>query len=115
MSWLDANHTKPFFLYLPFTLPHANNEAAKGTGNGQEVPDSGLYADKNWPAPDKGQAAMISRLDRDIGTLFARIKEYGIDERTLVMFTSDNGPHREGGNRQGFSAPRASFRGSSDR
>ena len=50
----------PFFLYLSLTIPHANNEATRGVGNGQEVPDYGQYADKEWSDPDKGQAAMIS-------------------------------------------------------
>lgn len=102
LAWLDANHDTPFFLYLPFTIPHANNEGTRGTGDGQEVPDYGIYADKHWPRPDKGQAAMITRMDRDIGRLLTRLQEHGIDEKTLVIFTSDNGPHREGGNRPDF-------------
>ncbi len=111
MAWLEANREKPFFLYLPFTLPHANNEATRGTGNGQEIPDYGTYADKDWPNPDKGQAAMVSRLDRDVGTLLAKLNEYGIEERTLVMFTSDNGPHKEGGNRPDFFQASGPFQG----
>lgn len=98
LEWLELNRGKPFFLYLAPTLPHANNEATRGTGNGQEVPDYGAYRDKSWPDPDKGQAAMISRLDRDIGRLLARLKEYGLDDNTLVVFSSDNGPHHEGNN-----------------
>lgn len=97
-GWLEENKDKPFFLYLPLTIPHANNEGTRGTGDGQEVPDHGIYADKDWPNPDKGQAAMVSRMDADIGKLFAKLKEWGIDEKTLVMFTSDNGHHKEGGN-----------------
>jgi uncharacterized sulfatase len=61
------------------------------------VPDYGPYADKDWAAPLKGQAAMITRMDRQVGDLLARVKELGLDERTLVIFTSDNGPHNEGG------------------
>ena len=63
LKFLDAHKDKTFFLYLPFTIPHANNEAFHQTGNGMEVPDLGEYADrKDWPEPLKGQAAMISRL-----------------------------------------------------
>lgn len=97
-SWLEKNKDGPFFLYLPLTIPHANNEGTRGTGNGQEVPDYGIYADKDWPEPDKGQAAMVSRMDADIGRLFDWLKANGLDENTLVMFTSDNGHHKEGGN-----------------
>ena len=45
---------------------------------------------------------MITRMDRDIGRLLAKIKELGLDEDTLVIFTSDNGLHREGGNNPEF-------------
>lgn len=87
----------PFFLYVSLTIPHANNEATKGTGDGQEVPDYGIYAGKDWPNPDKGQAAMITRMDTDIGRILDLLSELGIEENTLVMFSSDNGPHNEGG------------------
>ena len=98
MKWVESNKDNPFFLYLALTLPHANNEAASGLGNGSEVPDYGIYADKDWPDPDKGQAAMITYLDRDIGRLLDRLKELGLAEDTLVMFSSDNGPHMESQN-----------------
>lgn len=87
----------PFFLYLAYTLPHANNEGGRATGDGMEVPDYGDYADEPWSNPVKGHAAMISRLDRDVGRLMAALAEEGLSENTIVFFTSDNGPHREGG------------------
>ncbi|MCC9604698.1 arylsulfatase [Blastopirellula sp. JC732] len=101
MKWIDgaAKKDAPFFLYLALTIPHANNEAGK---EGMEVPDYGDYANKDWPEPQKGHAAMISRMDRDLGKLFAKLKADGIDDNTLVIFTSDNGPHREGGNDPDF-------------
>jgi len=98
LRWMGEVRARPFFLYLAVTLPHANNEAARATGNGQEVPDLGPYAAESWPEPDKGQAAMVSRLDRDVGRLLAKLEELGIAKDTLVLFSSDNGPHREGGN-----------------
>jgi arylsulfatase A-like enzyme len=98
LRWVDANRSRPFFLYLALTIPHANNEAKAGTGDGQEVPDYGEYAKQPWPSPDKGQAAMISRLDRDVGRILARLDEHGLAKDTLVVFSSDNGPHQEGGN-----------------
>lgn len=85
----------PFFLYLALTIPHANNEATRMMGNGAEVPTFGIYANEDWPDQDKGQAAMITRMDADIGRLLDTLHELQIDERTLVFFTSDNGPHDE--------------------
>jgi arylsulfatase A-like enzyme len=98
LRWLDEVRARPFFLFLSVTLPHANNEARQATGDGEEVPDYGPYANEPWPAPDKGQAAMVSRLDRDVGRLVAKLEELTIAKDTLVLFSSDNGPHREGGN-----------------
>ncbi|WP_417748794.1 arylsulfatase [Rosistilla oblonga] len=92
-----GENRKPFFLYLSLTIPHANNEAARGIGDGQEVPDYGIYADKDWPNPDKGQAAMITRMDADVGRLLDLLKQLDIDDETIVLFSSDNGPHAEGG------------------
>jgi arylsulfatase A-like enzyme len=98
LTWIETNKDKPFFLYLAFTLPHANNEATRGTGNGQEVPDNGSYENTDWTPPNKGQAAMISRLDRDVGRIMEKLRKLGLDKKTLVIFTSDNGNHKEGGN-----------------
>jgi len=94
LEFLDNNKAKPFFLYLPLTIPHANNEAGN---KGMEVPDLGQYADKDWPAPQKGHAAMITRMDGDIGKIMAKLKQLDIDQDTYVLFSSDNGPHKEGG------------------
>lgn len=102
---------QPFFLYVALTIPHANNEGARATGNGQEVPDYGIYADRDWPDPDKGQAAMITRMDGDIGRLMDLLEERGIAERTLVMFTSDNGPHNEGGHHPERFSPAGPLKG----
>ena len=95
LEFVRANAAEPFFLYLALTIPHANNEAARMVGDGAEVPTYGIYANQEWPNPDKGQAAMITRMDGDIGRLLDLIKELSIDENTLVFFTSDNGPHDE--------------------
>lgn len=111
LAWLDKQRGKPFFLYLPFTLPHANNEANRDLKDGQEIPDYGAYANKDWPNPDKGQAAMIARLDRDVGRVLAKLKELGVERDTLVIFSSDNGPHKEGGNNPDFFKASGPYRG----
>jgi len=108
LAFLEQNKDRPFFLYLTYTTPHANNEAGQ---NGMEVPSLGQYADKNWPAPQKGHAAMISRMDGDIGKLMAKLKELRLDENTLVMFSSDNGPHKEGGGDPNFFKSAGPLRG----
>ncbi len=72
---------KPFFLYLPYTIPHAKFQ----------VPDLGPYGDKSWPAVKKAIAAMITRMDGDVGKIIALLKELGAEADTLVIFTSDNG------------------------
>jgi arylsulfatase A-like enzyme len=99
LQYIDEVKDHPFFIYLAVTIPHANNEAGKA---GMEVPDYGDYKDKDWPEPQKGLAAMITRLDTDVGLLFDRLKEHNLDEKTVVFFTSDNGPHAEGGNDPNF-------------
>jgi uncharacterized sulfatase len=98
LQWIEGRGESPFFLYLALTIPHANNEATRETGMGQEVPDFGIYEEKDWPDPDKGQAAMITRMDRDVGRLLDLLVSLGISGQTLVLFTSDNGHHQEGGN-----------------
>ncbi len=95
LEFVNAHQSEPFFLYLSLTPPHANNEATKMNGNGAEVPDYGIYTDRDWPDPDKGQAAMITRLDGDVGRLLDQLHRDGMAENTLVFFTSDNGPHDE--------------------
>jgi arylsulfatase A-like enzyme len=94
-AFIEENKTRPFFLYFASTIPHANNEAARELGNGAEVPALGIYRDKPWPEPEKGYAAMITYLDQQVGALLQRIKQLGLDENTLVIFTSDNGPEQK--------------------
>jgi arylsulfatase A-like enzyme len=81
LEFVRRNKTKPFFLYLAFTIPHAK----------LQVPDIAPYAKESWPENLKKLAAMITRMDRDVGRLMALLKELQLDERTLVIFASDNG------------------------
>ncbi|MBJ2176058.1 arylsulfatase [Aureibaculum sp. A20] len=102
LTYLNKQNTDPFFLYLPYTIPHGDNESWLIKQHGMEVPDLGIYANKNWTEPKKAGAAMITRLDSYVGQIMAKLKEKGLDENTLVIFTSDNGPHEEGGWRLSF-------------
>lgn len=111
LTFIEQHKDGPFFLYVPLTIPHANNEGTRGTGHGQEVPDYGIYKDQNWKEQDKGQAAMISRMDRDMGRILDKLKQLDIDENTVVMFTSDNGPHNEGGHDPKRFTPSGPLRG----
>jgi arylsulfatase A-like enzyme len=97
LTFLEQRSDKPFFLYLAYTLPHANNERGSVEGNGMEVPTDAPYSDKPWPQPQKNHAAMITRLDADVGKVMKRLKDLGLDDNTIVFFSSDNGPHKEGG------------------
>jgi arylsulfatase A-like enzyme len=111
LAFVERNRAESFFLYLAYTIPHANNEARFLNQHGMEVPDYGIYADKDWPEPQKGHAAMITRMDRDIGRLIAKLKALGLDDNTLIMFSSDNGPHREGENNPDFNDSNGPLRG----
>ena len=101
-EFIRRNAKRPFLLHIHWTIPHANNEGGRAVGDGMEVPDYGIYADRDWSHIEKGQAAMITRMDGDVGRLIAMLKELAIDNRTLVLFTSDNGPHSEGGHKHEF-------------
>jgi arylsulfatase A-like enzyme len=94
IEYLQAHRDQRFFLYLPFTIPHANNEAKR---RGMEVPSLEPYAKEPWPDPQRAQAAMITRLDGYVGRIMAELASLGLDEKTIVLFSSDNGPHKEGG------------------
>jgi len=104
LGFIRTNKDKPFFLYLAYTIPHAellvpDDSLRQYMGKFPEKP-----YEKRWPkgynsqpTPKAAFAAMITRMDRDIGQIFSLLKKLGIDDNTFVMFSSDNGPHKEGG------------------
>jgi arylsulfatase A-like enzyme len=96
-EFIQKNKDKPFFLYLALTTPHANNERTRVLGDGNEVPNFGSYADKDWNDSEKAHASMIERLDRGVGEVMRQLEQLKLAGNTLIMFSSDNGPHREGG------------------
>jgi len=93
-GFIKENKDKPFFLYLAYAIPHTKFQ----------VPELGEYEKTDWQPNQKVQAAMISRMDRDCGKLMDLLKELKIDENTLVIFTSDNGPHGFAGTLEKFDA-----------
>ncbi|MGV3661849.1 MAG: arylsulfatase [Prosthecobacter sp.] len=104
---------QPFFLYYALNVPHTNNEAGKDSplGHGMESPDYGEFKDKDWPDAEKGFAQFIRFLDNEVGRITARLQELGMAENTLVMFSSDNGPHQEGGHQSDFFNSNGDFKG----
>lgn len=111
LAFLDANKDRPFFLEFATIAPHANNEKTKHDKNGNEVPTDEPYTNEPWPQPEKNKAAMITRLDRDIGTILKKLADLKLADNTIVIFSSDNGPHKEGGNDPAFFASSGPFRG----
>jgi arylsulfatase A-like enzyme len=87
---------RPFFLSYCPTLPHANNEGGT-TPDGMEVDTYGDFADRDWSPNEKGFARMVQRIDQTVGRVLDTLDELGLADNTLVLFTSDNGPHNEGG------------------
>ena len=111
MDFLARQDARPFFLHLAYTIPHANNEMGRDTGNGMEVPGDSPYSSRDWPQPERNMAAMVTRLDRSVGEVMEALKQSGRDRDTLVIFTSDNGPHKEGGHDPAFFASSGLLRG----
>jgi len=100
LQYIQTNKDNPFFLYLSFAAPHAAlqvpDEDLTQYAGFEETPSlGGGYLPH--PKPRAARAAMITRIDSDIGKVIAQLKKLGLDENTLVIFSSDNGPSFEGG------------------
>lgn len=102
IAFIEASRAKPFFLYLAYTIPHAVWEVpadslAEYAGKFEE-PTADVRDNKVLtPAPRATYAAMVTRLDREIGRVLATLRTAGLDEQTIVFFCSDNGaPDRAG-------------------
>ena len=101
LDFLRRSKDDPFFLYVPYTIPHAEvlvpeDSLAQYKGKWPEKPYPGAHY-AGQPTPRAARAAMITRMDRDVGRILALIEELGLDDNTLVIFTSDNGPITAGG------------------
>ena len=93
LAFVEDNRDRPFFLYLSYTLPHFS-DYPRDSPEHYIVPSDAPYSSRDWPQIAKNYAAMITRLDRDVGHLVTRLGELGLDQSTLVVFTSDNGPYQ---------------------
>jgi arylsulfatase A-like enzyme len=91
------NHYRPFFLLLNYATPRANLAEAERTGNGMQVPTDAPYSDESWPPPEKNRAAMIARLDGDIGKLLEQLKRLNIESNMVIFFSNAGLPQKAGG------------------
>lgn len=104
LNFITENKDNPFFIYLTYTIPHAElalpeeyTEEFEGKFTEEKpfVRERGSYCSQ--PEPRKTFASMVKRLDMSVGTLMAHLEKLGIADNTMVVFTSDNGAHMEGG------------------
>jgi arylsulfatase A-like enzyme len=97
LEFVRESKDRPFFLYLAYTAPHLalqvpEDSLAEYRGRWPDPPYDGKKGYRPHPTPRAAYAAMITRMDHDIGRLMALLKDLGLDGNTLVFFSSDNGP-----------------------
>ncbi len=119
----ESSNKKPFFMYLPYTLPHGDvigphdslYNYYKQKFNEQPLTGAKLKTNSNninpEPLPHAQFAAMVGRLDLYVGEIVKALQEKGIANNTLIIFSSDNGPHRENGGDPAFFTSSGIFRG----
>ena len=81
LKFIEENKDRPFFCYAAWTPPHSD----------YVIPDNAPFATKEWPEYARNYAAMVALLDKDVGRVMQKLKDLGLDEKTLVIFSSDNG------------------------
>lgn len=125
LAFLEKNRNNPFFLFLPYILPHAElivpedsiiqkfrgkypEHPFKGCDSGPAFRKGGYCSQKE---PHATFAAMVYRLDVYVGQVISKLKELGIYDNTILVFCSDNGPHREGGADPDFFNSNGIYRG----
>ncbi|MCM4164448.1 arylsulfatase [Arenibacter sp. A80] len=111
LAFIEENKDRPFFAYVPSIIPHAElvaPEEEMKRVRGKYVPEKVFKGIDNGPRYKIGGygsqteshaafAAMVGILDRQVGEILEKVKDLGIADNTIIIFTSDNGPHLEGG------------------
>ena len=85
LKFIEENKDRPFFCYAAWTPPHDE----------WVIPDSAPFSEKPWSEEMRNYAAMVALVDKDVGRLMQKLKDLGIDDNTLVIFSSDNGANDE--------------------
>jgi arylsulfatase A-like enzyme len=118
LQFIRDNRSRPFFLYFPTTVPHLalqvpEDSVAEYRGRWPDPPYLGTNNYLPHHSPRAAYAAMVTRMDRDIGRMMALVRELGFDDQTIFVFTSDNGPlyDRLGGTDTDFFESAGPFRG----
>ena len=115
LAFIDDYRAKPFFLYLAYTIPHAllevpEDSLAEYRGKFPEPPADEQAGKNSVPFPRATYAAMVTRLDREVGRVLARLRQHQLEENTVVFFCSDNGAPKRAGISDFFHST-AAFRG----
>lgn len=130
LKFIEDNAKNPFFMFVPTVIPHAELAAPDGellAYYREKIGEEDSYkAPTGWdygaepfnipgyqsnPYPKASYSAMVALLDKQVGEILDKLDELGITEQTIIIFTSDNGPHKEGGNEPDFFNSNGIFRG----
>ncbi|OOG75386.1 arylsulfatase [Algoriphagus sp. A40] len=129
LEFIEGNQSKPFFLFMPIVMPHAelvvpddeifqkyrtkfgDEQVHTAPKRGDYGPEMNIPGYQSQPFPHATHAAMVERIDRIVGEVIVKLEELGLSQNTIVVFTSDNGAHREGGADPDFFDSNGPFRG----
>ena len=117
LKFVRTNKDKPFFCFLPITIPHAAMQVPAKYADpfrkkfSQFEDEIGEYAGTEVENPVAGFAGMMTKMDEDVGRVVSLLNELGLAEDTIILLSSDNGPHIEGGHNPKFFDSNGPFRG----
>ncbi|MEQ9298488.1 MAG: sulfatase-like hydrolase/transferase [Cyclobacteriaceae bacterium] len=102
IDFINKYEEDPFFLFMSYKIPHTPEN---------DINDSLIYKDRGWPEIERQHAGRITILDSLIGKLYAHLEDQSLLDNTIFVFTSDNGPHNEGGHDHTFFDSNGPYRG----